>query len=57
MRSVVPALLLLAAGILAIIVVVLLWGTMFVGSNHTGGCNNIPLVNGRPAYNCNLPHN
>jgi len=58
-RSIGPALLLLLAGIVVVVVAFFLWGAMAVSTTHSGGCNNIPIVNGQPAYNCksNLPHN
>jgi len=58
-RSIGPALLLLFAGIAVVVVAGVLWAAMAVTSHSSGGCNNIPIVNGQPAYNCrnNLSHN
>jgi len=58
-RSIGPALLLLLAGIAVVLVAFFLWGAIAVSTTHSGGCNNIPIVNGQPAYNCksNFPHN
>lgn len=59
MRSVGPALLLLVAGVVVIVAAAMIWAGMAVTSHSSGGCNYIPLVNGKPAYNCNsgLPRN
>ena len=59
MRSVGPALLLLVAGVVVIVAATMIWGAMAVTSHSSEGCNYIPIVNGKPAYNCNsgMPHN
>lgn len=38
---------------LAVILILATIGAILVAQTHrTGGCNNVPLVNGQPAYRC-----
>lgn len=49
------AMLVVGIGVLLLLVVFsfVLFTAVHVGSVHSGGCTNIPLVNGQPAYRCN----